>query len=267
MARPRPHRRRLGDRRAEWRDRRLRHPRPRQSQQTHRRRLHPPRAPRSRPRHHHQPRHRARAAELIPHAAPDAPVILATYINGTSTAAPPLLTHEGYQIVRHYWRMSINLDAPPPAPIWPAGITPHTFVPGQDDARTHATIEDAFADMWNASPVPFADWHAHMIDRPDFNPTLWTLALDGDEVAGHASATTSPSAAGSATSASAAPGAGAASRSPCSTTPSASSGRAASAHRPRRRCRQPHRCHPPLRTRRHAPHRTYLRWEKTLRNP
>ena len=29
----------------------------------------------------------ARAAELIPHAAPDAPVILATYINGTSTAA------------------------------------------------------------------------------------------------------------------------------------------------------------------------------------
>ena len=80
----------------------------------------------------------ARAAELIPHAAPDAPVILATYINGTSTAAPPLLTHEGYQIVRHYWRMSINLDAPPPAPIWPAGITPHTFVPGRDDARTHA---------------------------------------------------------------------------------------------------------------------------------
>lgn len=126
----------------------------------------------------------ARAAEHIPLAPPDAQVTLATYVNGTSSVAPPLLTHEGYRIARHFWRMVIDLDAPPPAPEWPAGIVPHTFVPGQDDARTHATIEEAFADMWNASPVPFAEWHTSMIDRPDFDPTLWTLALDGDEVAG-----------------------------------------------------------------------------------
>jgi GNAT superfamily N-acetyltransferase len=125
-----------------------------------------------------------RAAEHIPLAPPDAPVALATYINGTSSVAPPLLTNEGYHIVRHFWRMATDLAAPPPAPEWPAGIVPRTFIPGQDDARTHAAIAEAFADMWNASPMPFAEWHANMIDRPDFDPTLWTLALDGDEVAG-----------------------------------------------------------------------------------
>ena len=130
---------------------------------------------------------RAIEARAVEHAAllpPGEAASLATYVNGTSTAAPALLANEGYAIARHFWRMTIDLDAPPPAPDWPDGIVAHTFVPGDDEARTHAAVTEAFADMWNHTPSSLAEWRGFMIERADFDPTLWTLALDGDEVAG-----------------------------------------------------------------------------------
>jgi GNAT superfamily N-acetyltransferase len=126
----------------------------------------------------------ARAAAHIPLAPSGTPVVLTTYINGTSQVAPPLLTSEGYRLVRHFWRMIIDLDAPPPAPVWPARIIPHPFVAGDDDARAHAAFTEAFADMWGFTPATLAEWRDEMMARPDFDPALWTLALDGDDIAG-----------------------------------------------------------------------------------
>lgn len=96
-----------------------------------------------------------------------------------------LLGGAGYHPVRRFYRMQVDLDAPPPEPEWPAGITCSTF--DVAEARPfHAAVQDAFAENWDSSPIPFEEWKALRIEAPDFDPTLWLVARDGDEIAGFA---------------------------------------------------------------------------------
>ncbi len=107
-------------------------------------------------------------------------------IEATNTAAQQLFAAEGYRAVRHFWRMEIDLDAPPPAPVWPAGIAVRTFVPGRDERVTYDAIEEAFQDHWGHTRLPFEEWSRGQTQRPDFDPALWFLAMDREQIAGTA---------------------------------------------------------------------------------
>jgi mycothiol synthase len=101
----------------------------------------------------------------------------------TNTAAASLFEGLGYRLVRHHYRMEIDLDAPPPEPDWPSGITYGRF----DLARArpvHAAIHEALADDWSFTPMSYEQWQKSRLEAPDFDPTLWTVAWDGEEVAG-----------------------------------------------------------------------------------
>ncbi len=105
-------------------------------------------------------------------------------IEATNVAAQQLFAAEGYTCVRHFWRMEIDLEAPPPASVCPAGIAIRTFVPGQDERATHAAVEAAFQDHWSHTPIAFEDWAGAQLRREDFDSTLWFLACAGDDVVG-----------------------------------------------------------------------------------
>ena len=78
------------------------------------------------------------------------------------------------------------MDAPPPEPVWPEGITVEGFERGRDEQLFHDALEDAFRDHWRWSPTPHDEWvRANVEDDPDFDGSLWFRAMDGDEVAGH----------------------------------------------------------------------------------
>ncbi len=125
---------------------------------------------------------RARAALAID--AHKQPARLHGNIAAANVGARQLFSDAGYHVVRHFWRMEIELHAPPARPIWPAGISIRTFVPGQDERATHATIEEAFEDHWEHAPIGFDEWSRRQIQRDDFDPAFWFLANDGDEVVG-----------------------------------------------------------------------------------
>jgi mycothiol synthase len=100
-----------------------------------------------------------------------------------NTVGRELLERSGYHEVRHYYEMRIDMDAPPPEPSWPAGVTVSTF--DLDDARQlHAAVNDAFADEWNWHARTFEEWRTFRIESPHFDPTLWFVAKEGDEIAG-----------------------------------------------------------------------------------
>jgi mycothiol synthase len=102
---------------------------------------------------------------------------------GENDAAHALLTACGYRAVRRYYRMLIELAERPRDPDWPDGITPTSF--HREDARAfYDALVDAFADEWHWRPLPYDEWVAQRVDAPDATPDLWTLARDGDEVAG-----------------------------------------------------------------------------------
>src|SRR5262249_6815680 len=88
-------------------------------------------------------------------------------------------------LIRVHWRMGIELRAAPPAPSWPTGIALRTFARGQDERPVFDVIEEAFQDHWGHVPSRYEEWLQHM-DRSDFDPTLWFLAVDGDQIAGAA---------------------------------------------------------------------------------
>ncbi|MCC6792438.1 MAG: GNAT family N-acetyltransferase, partial [Thermomicrobiales bacterium] len=94
-----------------------------------------------------------------------------------------LFTALGYAPIRATYTMAIDLERKPPAPEWPEGITIRNFVPGVDDRAAYEAYEEAFADMWQRPRGTFEQFSSKL-RRPYFNPKLWYLAMDGDEVAG-----------------------------------------------------------------------------------
>jgi ribosomal protein S18 acetylase RimI-like enzyme len=98
-------------------------------------------------------------------------------------AASRLFGELGYSVVRHHYRMVTELEERPPPPEWPPGITPAAFDLAHARA-VHAAVQEALADDWSHTPTPFEEWKRMRLESPDFDPTLWTVAWDGDQVAG-----------------------------------------------------------------------------------
>ncbi len=129
-----------------------------------------------------------RAREAIVKAPPEARLVMLHGILHGDDLAQALLRANGFQVVRHFWRMLIELDRPIPTPVWPEGIGVRTFVPGQDDRALVAAIRDAFRDHWGYVEAPFEQDLTntrHWYEKDErFDPSLWFLAVDQDEIAG-----------------------------------------------------------------------------------
>jgi mycothiol synthase len=125
----------------------------------------------------------ARGAELAA-AVPAGPEVAQVgYVNAANPGHAAFATTHGYAPVRRFWRMQIDQVEAPPAPGWPAGIELRTFRLAEDERATYATVTEAFEDHWGSAPMPFEQWLENT-RGPNFDPQLWFLALEGDEVAG-----------------------------------------------------------------------------------
>ncbi len=93
--------------------------------------------------------------------------------------AAELFRIRGFTGVRRFWEMEIDLgDEPPAAP--PVAVD--SFREDEGPAF-HAALEEAFADHWEPHPEPFDSWWQRQIGRSNYDPTLWFVIRDGDEIA------------------------------------------------------------------------------------
>jgi mycothiol synthase len=96
--------------------------------------------------------------------------------------APALFAARGYREVRRFWEMAIDLEESPASPQLPDGMRIESFV--ESDARPfHDALDEAFHDHWEHHPRPFEEWWDEKRAAPDYDPTLWFLVRDGDEIA------------------------------------------------------------------------------------
>jgi len=99
------------------------------------------------------------------------------------TRAHRLFEQFGMRELRRYYRMMIELDAPPPDPEWPEGLGAETFQI-EDAKMFHDAMIEAFEDEWNFVAMPFEEWREmRLVKDPDFDPTLWFIVRDGNEIA------------------------------------------------------------------------------------
>jgi mycothiol synthase len=97
-----------------------------------------------------------------------------------------LFEAHGFELIRFFWRMEIELGSEPPEPKPPDGFELRAYEPGLDDEALHAMHQEAFAEHWEFTPHPLETWLAWRVERTDYDPVLWRLAVHGDQIAGAA---------------------------------------------------------------------------------
>jgi mycothiol synthase len=130
----------------------------------------------------------ARARESIPKAPEGTRVVLLQETLAHDEIAQTLLRGQGYQLVRYFFRMVIDLDVVPPEPLVLEGITIRPFIRGQEERAVIQAMQEIFKDHWGWVEHPFEEEYErwmHWIDTdPDYDPSLWFIAVDGDQIAG-----------------------------------------------------------------------------------
>ena len=89
----------------------------------------------------------------------------------------------GYEPVRVFREMRIELAAEPAGPQWPEGLVAGAFDPDRDARAFHASQQDAFADHWEFKRRDFDEWRDFHLVKEKFDASLWGVVRSGDEIA------------------------------------------------------------------------------------
>lgn len=130
----------------------------------------------------------ARSRKAIPRTPENTRVVMRS---GTFSQYDPghkLLASLDMNLIRHFFTMAIDLNEEPETPSWPAGIHVRTMN-GEKELRSVVyAVRDAFKDHWGYVATPFKqeyDQWLHFIRNDEkYDPSLWFLAMDGEEIAG-----------------------------------------------------------------------------------
>ena len=101
--------------------------------------------------------------------------------------AKKLFEDLGYRHIRSSYHMIIEMDAPMPEPEFPEGVTLRPYNPETDAEAVYLAENEAFRDHFGHVERPFEDgfkqWK-HRREQWGYDPTLYFIAMDGDEIAG-----------------------------------------------------------------------------------
>jgi ribosomal protein S18 acetylase RimI-like enzyme len=89
-----------------------------------------------------------------------------------------LLRARGFEAIRSFFRMVVDLEQEPPAPDWPEGFSVASLESGEE-RELYQVLEDAFVDHWGHTERTYEEWLAtHAIEHE-----LSFLVSAGDEIA------------------------------------------------------------------------------------
>jgi GNAT superfamily N-acetyltransferase len=124
-----------------------------------------------------------RARAWVPSAPPGVRLAVRNWINAQNADACSLLEREGYRPARYFWRMEAQVGEAERGLVWPEGMTVRVAAPDEDLRMFYETSEEAMADHWGHVPSTFEDWRERRTGH-GFDPSLWFLAMAGEEPAG-----------------------------------------------------------------------------------
>ena len=129
-----------------------------------------------------------RARDKLHLAPPGERVVVQVPRFAENAPAGRLFASLGYGYVRTFWMMRIELESAPPEPRVPDGIRIRTLELGRDERALHAAFVEAFAEDWGHGFHSFEEWSHFDLEGEGsgFDPSLWFLAVDGNEIAGAA---------------------------------------------------------------------------------
>lgn len=128
------------------------------------------------------------ARQRLSRAPEDAQVTLTQGTLTTDLRTQALLEAQGFAKTRYFSRMVIELNGAVPKPVLPEGIVIRPFVRGVEEQAVIHAVAAAFKDHWGHVERPeeedFRQWMHRIDNDPEFDPSLWFVALAGEEIAG-----------------------------------------------------------------------------------
>ena len=108
--------------------------------------------------------------------------LLRGYVQGEDPTLRQAFEAAGWRPIRHSFQMRIDLDGQLLEPAWPDGLEPRNLEVGEEE-RVYEAHMDSFADHWDFRRESYEEWSRYSFDRARFDPSLWWLVEDGDELA------------------------------------------------------------------------------------
>jgi mycothiol synthase len=115
---------------------------------------------------------------------PDKPITMRRVTPDSNTGAMALFEAEGHKPVRNFYKMHITFAGPAERSTFSGNVTLRPFDPERDARAVYDTFVESFSEHWGNVTVPFEGWSEHFLGHPHFDPSLWLVAYDGDQVAG-----------------------------------------------------------------------------------
>ncbi|MGB1287441.1 MAG: GNAT family N-acetyltransferase [Aggregatilineales bacterium] len=131
-----------------------------------------------------------RARQAIERVPDDARVVIQTACQLGHKPSEQLFENEGMSLVRHFWTMRIDALHAAPAPQIPDGFEFRPMRYPEEFEKVVRATDDAFKDHWGhvdqSDEASLKEWTDWVENEPDFDPTVWFLAIDKatDEIAG-----------------------------------------------------------------------------------
>jgi len=102
--------------------------------------------------------------------------------NATTATADDLYRPRGYETVRRFQRMAIELESSPdPEP--PPGVALRALRP-REEPVVHELLEESFAEHWEHQRRSFDEYAKRTFARDDYDPSLCAVAEADGELAG-----------------------------------------------------------------------------------
>ncbi len=122
-----------------------------------------------------------RAADL---ATPDLRVALHSNTSGVNRAMQEIFERSGWRFERINWEMEIDLEEEPSVPPLRSPLQLRTARRGEDEPAIYQAEMEAFADHYGFMRRPYESWLQVATRIFPYDPTLWFLAVENDEIAG-----------------------------------------------------------------------------------
>lgn len=131
-------------------------------------------------------RSEARAAQIAMQAPDGERVVIHHSVWLGARPSERFFEERGYEPVRYFHSLEIDMSEPPPEASWPLGIEVRTIDPDSDYRALYEAEMEAFEDHWGFVRRSFELWKHEVIGSDRFDPTLCFVAENQGEIAGSA---------------------------------------------------------------------------------
>jgi len=123
-----------------------------------------------------------RALQVFDRVDPELRIALRSHVNHQIESSIRAQLAAGMEEIRHGFRMRIDMDREPDAPVFPNGIRLRSYDPDLDARAVYEVDEEVFMDHFGFIKEDpdegFEKFMHHMSGDDSYDPSLWFLAVD-----------------------------------------------------------------------------------------